>query len=213
MRQNNRSQLQQLRVRRYVSCRFCRVSLRQSARLMALSLLLLMTCGCAVQQTYEADVAKLPIITSKQKTTFAAWLHMNGRQRPATAQDCDCDEDIVNMKAHGSWGIPVPNYEPYLVASDLNHDGQQDFAAVVTSDDKDKDSGATLLIFNGPFSNQPRSPAYVAQIGSLSHRALFLSMEKHELLIGPFESEGCAFEPSGKTYREDCENTAVPLFR
>jgi hypothetical protein len=61
-----------------------------------------------------------------------------------------------------------------------------------------------LAIFNGPYGNLPAPPAFVIAATQLKNTALFQSFEHHQLLWGPFESEGCLYQAKGNTYVEDC---------
>ncbi len=141
-------------------------------------------------------------LSAKQSSVVAAWLTNHPGYRLANDKDCECDEDIIMMRA-GSGGIwkPVPDYHPYVASGDFNGDGVVDFAAVVIGTRKAHDF--VLLVFNGP--NDVRHPT-AAFVGDVSARsALFFGPPRpkpYRLVVGPFESDNSfILQPRGKTYR------------
>ena len=156
-------------------------------------------CSTSVQR--DMSGSEWGILDAKQETALTRWLGLHANFHLATTEDCDCDEDIKRARRMGPWGKPVPHYEPYVMVGDFNRDGQQDFAAVLI--DRTNRSASALVIFNGPIS-ESSLPVFVGKAGAISHRALFQTQHENYLLIGPFESEGCIFEPTSFGYIEDC---------
>jgi hypothetical protein len=64
--------------------------------------------------------------------------------------DCNCNEGIKQTRESGPWGVPIPDFEPYLLVGDFRGNGQSDFALVVKGNDMNL-AGGTLVIFDGPF--------------------------------------------------------------
>jgi len=158
--------------------------------------------SCVSSPTISPEIVALPLLDNLQKIAVADWLVRNPDFRIATEKDCDCDDDIRFTREKGPFGSPLPTYEPYLSVGDFNGDGKQDFGIIVV-DLHNPDKGM-LLIFNGPFGKGSKLPAFTTTVGTLKRIALFQSYKIGRLLIGPFESEGCVYEPEGETYREDC---------
>jgi hypothetical protein len=142
-------------------------------------------------------------LTTTEENVIAAWLAQHPEYRRATARDCDCDEELRRMRA-GSGGLwkAVPDYDPYEVSGDFNGDGVDDIAVVVLDTRRDGDAFA-LVVFNGPFSAQPKA-AFVKTGLDMRWRGLFYGSPRpkpYRLLIGRFEAEGTLLLPSGATYR------------
>lgn len=163
---------------------------------------LLCTSLFACSTTPPPEIAAVPLLNDEQKGVLAAWLEKNPNLRLATHKDCDCENDIASMRKSGSWGTPMPDYEPYIFVGDFNGDGKPDFAIMLC--DKTKADEGVLVIFNGPYSPDDKPPALIAKSVSLKHTALFVTQKDHHLLIGPFYSEACEFVPKADGYREDC---------
>ena len=113
-------------------------------------------------------------LTQQQQKILDAWLSQRPSYRAATDPDCNCSDDIQQMRTGygGNW-TPYPDYHPYAVVLDFNGDGATDFAVVVI--DRSKSANAfTLLIFNGPFGSKPTAPAYVESRLDLSGQGMSL---------------------------------------
>jgi hypothetical protein len=155
-------------------------------------------CFLAVYPCFAAHT-----LTARQEEVLASWLSRNPDFRLATDEDCKCDEDIQQMK-HGDGGVwkPVPDYHPYTATGDFNGDGVSDFAVVVIDKTKSM-KNFELLVFNGPFRNGMRAPAFV-QSGLERGDALFFGPPRprpYRLVVGPFESDNTAIlVPHGRTY-------------
>jgi hypothetical protein len=144
-------------------------------------------------------------LAPQEQKALTNWLAKHPQFRAATDQDCDCAEDIQQMKA-GDGGIwrPVSDYHPYLATGDFNRDGIRDFAAVVI--DKTKSTHRfTLLVFNGPFSSDAVEPTFVAPALDLKYMGLFFGPPRpkpYRLIVGRFESDNTSMlVPYGKTYK------------
>jgi hypothetical protein len=76
-------------------------------------------------------------LTQQEQKVFDAWLSQHSTFRAATDADCNCSDDIQQMKTGygGNW-TPYPDYHPYVVTGDFNSDGVRDFAVVVVDRQK-----------------------------------------------------------------------------
>ena len=143
-------------------------------------------------------------LTIQEKKVLESWIGRHPEYRIATDDDCDCANDIKQMKA-GSGGLwkPVPDYHPYVVTGDFNGDGIEDFAVVVIERSKQKNS-FELLIFNGPLKSGAL-PAFTESGLDLKHQGLFYGPPRpkpYRLLLGRFESDsGSLLLPSGHSYK------------
>jgi hypothetical protein len=147
--------------------------------------------------------ANAATLNSMQKATLDSWLARNPPFRLATENDCGCSDDIRDTRAHGTWGTPIPDYQPYILTGDFRRNHQSDFAVVVTRIDGSYNGVSSILIFDGPF-RRGSDPKYVGSVGLLKHVALFASKDRGLPLYGEFESEGCFYKPTPKSYAEDC---------
>lgn len=144
-------------------------------------------------------------LTSQEQEILGVWLTRHPQFRVATNGDCDCAEDIKQMKAGygGSW-TPVPDYHPYTATGDFNSDGVDDFAVVVVDRSKSTHNFA-LLVFNGPFGSNAVPPAFVESGLDLHGKGLFFGPPRpkpYRLVVGPFESDNTAIlVPRGRTYK------------
>jgi hypothetical protein len=144
-------------------------------------------------------------LAPQEQKVLTNWLAKHPQFRAASDQDCDCTEDIQQMKA-GDGGIwrPVPDYHPYQATGDFNGDGFRDFAVVVI--DKTKSAHQyTFLVFNGPFRLDSVEPAFVAPALDLKYMGLFFGPPRpkpYRLIVGRFESDNTSIlVPRDKTYK------------
>jgi hypothetical protein len=144
-------------------------------------------------------------LTQREEKVLDTWLSQHPTFRAATDADCDCLDDIQQMKTGygGNW-TPYPDYHPYAVTGDFNGDGAEDFAAVVI--DRSKTSkNFTLLIFNGPFGSTQPAPAYVESGLDLRGEGMSFGPPRpkpYRIVVGPFESDNTfILVPKGKTYK------------
>jgi hypothetical protein len=139
-------------------------------------------------------------LTPREQKIVEAWLVQHPAYRAATDADCNCPEDIEQMK---DW-THVPNYHPYVATGDFNSDGISDFAVVVIDRSKSTEN-FTLLVFNGPFGLKPASPAFVESGLDLRHEGLSFGPPRpkpYRLVVGPFESDNTwILVPRGRTYK------------
>jgi hypothetical protein len=144
-------------------------------------------------------------LTPQEQKIVRAWLTQHPDYRVATDADCNCAEDIRQMRegSGGQWK-PVPDYHPYVATGDFNGDGVADFAIEVIDPSKSP-LNFVLLVFNGPFRSESASPAFVKS--DVGGQALFFGPPRpkpYRLVIGPFESDNSAILlPRGGTYRLD----------
>lgn len=142
-------------------------------------------------------------LSGGQRDAIQAWLAKNPTYQLATARDCNCDDDIRQMRKEGPWGQPIPDYEPFLRVGDFRQNGQSDVAAVVI-DRASKSSDRLLVIFDGPNWSAQSRPAYVGKIRALPGVAIFQTRDNGRLIVGRFESEGCVYQPRQRSYVPDC---------
>ncbi|MBZ5702087.1 MAG: hypothetical protein LAN84_09590 [Acidobacteriia bacterium] len=90
-------------------------------------LFLLMACLVLVVPAWGGHT-----LTAEEKKVLESWLTRHPEYRVATDEDCDCADDIKQMRvgSGGAWK-PVPDYHPYTATGDFNGDGVRDFAVVV----------------------------------------------------------------------------------
>jgi hypothetical protein len=144
-------------------------------------------------------------LTEMQRKVVTNWLEQHHEYRLATDEDCDCAEDIKNMRTGYSGNSkPVPDYHPYSVVGDFNGDGVEDFAVAVIDDAK-KEKNFDLLVFNGPFKQDTILPAFTASGLDLQSVGLFYGPPRpkpYRLLVGRFETDsGSLIVPHGRGYR------------
>jgi len=144
-------------------------------------------------------------LTQQEQTVLQNWLSQHPEYRVAEDGDCECADDIKQMRA-GDGGVwkAVPDYHPYAATGDFNSDGQQDFAVAVIKRSKAKNNFA-LLVFNGPFPLGSASPAFIREGLDLTYRGLFYGPPRprpYRLVVGRFESDtGSVLVPHGRTYK------------
>jgi len=144
-------------------------------------------------------------LTAHEEKVLHSWLAHHPEYRIATDKDCDCADDIKQMKAGwgGAWK-PVPDYHPYTATGDFNGDGVEDFAVVVVERSKQENNFA-LVVFNGPFRSETASPAFIQSGLDLKYQGLFYGPPRpkpYRLLVGRFESDsGSLLIPHGRGYR------------
>ena len=146
-------------------------------------------------------------LTAQEQKVLENWLTHHSEYRIATDEDCDCADDIKQMKA-GSGGVwkPVPDYHPYVATGDFNGDGVEDFAVILIDRTKQEKNFA-LIVFNGPFKSETQSPAFMQSGMDLKYYGLFYGPPRpkpYRLLLGRFESDsGSLLIPHGRGYQWD----------
>jgi hypothetical protein len=144
-------------------------------------------------------------LTPQEQKIVASWLLGHPHFRVATDGDCDCSDDIQQMKA-GDGGIwrPVPDYHPYAATGDFSNDGIRDFAVVVIDRTK-LTHQFTLLVFNGPFGSNAVAPAFIESGLDMKYMGLFFGPPRpkpYRLIVGRFESDNTSMlVPHDKTYK------------
>ena len=144
-------------------------------------------------------------LSPREQKIQAGWISGHPNFRVATDKDCDCADDIKQMKA-GSGGVwsSVLDYHPYVATGDFNADGISDFAVVVI-DRKKSAYPFTLLIFNGPFDSDAAIPAYIGANLDLRYAGLFFGPPRpkpYRLIMGRYGTDNSSIlVPTEKTYR------------
>jgi hypothetical protein len=144
-------------------------------------------------------------LTPQERKVLEGWLGQHPEFRVATDEDCDCADDIKEMKAGdgGEWK-PVPDYHPYVATGDFNGDGVQDFAVVLIDLSK-QEKNFVLVVFNGPFKSAKGTPAFVKAGLDLKYYGLFYGPPRpkpYRLLVGRFETDsGWLVVPHGRGYK------------
>jgi hypothetical protein len=144
-------------------------------------------------------------LTSREQKVLGVWLAQHADFRVATDSDCDCAEDIQQMKTGYGGGWPAaPDYHPYVATGDFNSDGVRDFAVVVVDRSKSAQN-FVLLVFNGPFDSKTAMPAFVESGLDLRNQGLSFGPPRpkpYRLVMGWFESDNTAIlVPHGRTYK------------
>jgi hypothetical protein len=144
-------------------------------------------------------------LTGQEQKVLKSWLARHPEYRLATDEDCECADDIKQMRAgYGGALKPVPDYHPYIATGDFNGDGVEDFAVVVLDRSKQEKNFA-LVVFNGPFKSETASPAFMQSGLDLKYSGLSYGPPRpkpYRLLLGPFESDsGVLLIPRGRGYR------------
>ncbi|MBZ5675871.1 MAG: hypothetical protein LAP61_16640 [Acidobacteriia bacterium] len=141
-------------------------------------------------------------LTTGQQNTVTSWLRQHANYRLATDADCNCPIDIEQMRdGYGDARYALPDYHPFTATGDFNDDGIEDFAVALI--DRKVADNFTLVVFNGPSSDQP---AFIRPSLDLRSDRLFyfgsLRSKPYRLWVGPFNSDaGFKLTPSGNTYR------------
>lgn len=147
-------------------------------------------------------------LNSQQQATLDAWLKGHPGLRAATMDDCNCRDQVRHMQTGAATGRAERDYHPYLAVVDLNGDGAEDFAIVTVNAGKasgNSEKGYALLVFNGPFDNTPKAPAFSTDVAGIAGCAIFYDPQKAPgFAFGVFNtSEGGWISPDKNTYRLD----------
>jgi len=150
-----------------------------------------------------SGIASAAGLSADHEKNLDAWLQSHPGYRLATEKDCDCADSIDEMRRSGPFGTPLPHYTPYVLTGDFRHNGVEDLAVVVVDRNEAMSKEGLLVIFDGPFVSKSRQPVYTGKVRKIPQMGLGLT-NKGALIYGAFYSEGCIYEPQGKTYREAC---------
>jgi hypothetical protein len=150
--------------------------------------------------TYYAWCGHVP---NRGQTEFlSAWLSRHPEYRAATDGDCDCADDIRDLRSgYGGVWKAVPEYHPYVATGDFNSDGLEDLAVILINK---LDTTYAVAIFNGPLKLADQHPTFLKTGLNLKYQGLFYGPPRkrpYRLLLGHFEAEGAEFRPQGKSYR------------
>jgi len=144
-------------------------------------------------------------LNTNPRASLQTWLNIHPGYRQATDDDCDCTEDIQEIRTKSEPAWPArPGFHPYLLIGDFRHNGEMDFAVVVVKRTEAKPKNGVLLIFDGPFLNKGKPPVYSTNVNHLQGAGLGPSPKGGSPVYGTFFSEGCVYWPWKRTYREDC---------
>jgi hypothetical protein len=181
----------------------CNVIINTAIMILKVSLVFLLSNILAVGMYAQQVSASL--LHPKHKAVLENWLTQRTNFRLATEEDCDCKDDIRQVRqGYGGKWKPIPNYQPYYAVGDFNSDGAEDFAVALVNRTKQTDRFA-IIIFNGSFnvSNNP-APAFFEEDLNLQHKGFFFGAphpKPYRLIIGPFESDNSIiFVPKGRKY-------------
>jgi hypothetical protein len=124
------------------------------------------------------------------------WLDAHPQYRLAVDDDCQCAEDIEDLRRGdgGAWS-PQPDFHPYYATGDFDGDGFEDAAVVVSP--RSSDAKVSVVIFFGSQTGLTDDLSVVPRDGSsVADRGLFLARtdqraahRRAELLFGAFGSE------------------------
>ena len=146
-------------------------------------------------------------LSSQENQLLRNWLSRHSEYRQGTDEDCDCADDIKQMKAgYGGVWKPVPDYHPYIATGDFNGDGVEDFAVILIDPTK-REKNFALIVFNGPIKSATQSPAFFESGMELKYYGLSYGPPRpkpYRLLLGRFESDsGSLLIPHGRGYQWD----------
>ncbi len=139
----------------------------------------------------------------KHKAILENWLTQRKNLRVATEADCNCQDDLEQMRrGYGGKWKSIPNYQPYYAVGDFNGDGAEDFAAALINGTKQARQFA-IVIFNGPFKPS-NHPALFEEGMELRGKGFAFGAPRpkpYRLILGPFESDNSLlFVPKDRTY-------------
>lgn len=186
-----------------------------SDRCLGTGLALLILMGACGQTASAGVVPQKPDenglpghIPSEAVDTILQWLKANPQYRLATDVDCDCADDVADIRAGAGGAWPAnPGYQPYYAAGDFDGDGHADLAIAVHSRASGDDF--RVVLFNGAW---PRSPAvqgaFVSPVMAPTYAMSYGPPRPapYRLIIGPYSSHGCTLDPlPGWKFKLDCE--------
>jgi hypothetical protein len=135
-------------------------------------------------------------IQESQVNTLRAWLSANDQYRLAIDSDCECSDDIDELRrGDGAAWSPQPNFHPYYAKGDFDGDGFEDVAVVAVP--RIQEGIVRVVIFFGSKAGISQEAQTIAERGSsVANRGLFIArssqgnQHRHAvLLFGAFGSE------------------------
>lgn len=82
------------------------------------------------------------------------------------------------------------SFHPYYAVGDFNHDGFEDFAAILKEPKSRVEGAFSLAIFNGPFATRSEPSYFEGKFDYLGNSYLdFGHVEKRRLFLGVYESD------------------------
>jgi hypothetical protein len=152
----------------------------------------------STQQDKKPEAWPIPAyVLPEHKAILQDWLRRNPKFRVATEADCQCADDLPEIRRQ------YDNDHPYYVTGDFNRDGRRDFAVVMidTSKNHANDFNAAVVVFNGPLYTGMR-PAFLDEgTGTPVGALLFYTAKPPTLIVGKWESSSEPLVPTGKGYR------------
>jgi hypothetical protein len=141
----------------------------------------------------STDSRRTPPQSERVADPLEAWLGSHPGYRALTDEDCACPEEL--KKARSAAG--ARSYKPFRAVGDFNGDGKEDLAVGVTPA-KDK-ARFRVLIFNDHKAHGSAERPYLSPPLNRGV-AMFFGPPAggKRLLVGPFQSEGVAFVPTGR---------------
>jgi hypothetical protein len=115
-----------------------------------------------------------------------AWLTGHPAYRLATIDDCQCDEDVDDLRVGGGAWKPEPNYQPYYASGDFNRDRLPDVAFVALPSHADK-KALIVVVLGAKVASEVEVLEIPQPTASMMYRGLFV--RPAGLLVGAFGSE------------------------
>jgi len=141
-------------------------------------------------------------IAPRFKNSLTRWLTQHPGYRVANDADCSCADDIAQVRAGSPPEWPtIPDYHPYYMVGDFRGDGADDVAIGVIY--QQQPTKFRVLIIHGVPRTGAAAKTFLSEELDL-RQGLFYGPPRPKpwrLVVGPFESEGVTFEPTGNGYR------------
>lgn len=133
------------------------------------------------------------VMADQDRRELNGWLEQHHDQRLASAADCDCQNEISELRRGLGTAWPAQsNYQPYYARGDFDGNGLRDFAVIIQS--KDQPGHAQVLIFlRENASHASKILSRPVDRADLKGFGLFVGKrdgKRTRLLAGTFGSEG-----------------------
>jgi hypothetical protein len=164
---------------------------------------LLLSAGSALAAPAAKPAAWPTYLDADGRRVLAAWLAGHPGYRLLNDADCRCDDDLreIRQLSQGVWR-PEPGFHPYYRVGDFNGDGRSDLAVGLGT--AGTPGRFQVLVIDHYRGRRGPVRTYLSPPYDLGE-ALFFGAPRprpRRLLVGPFDSEGLAFEPlSAGRYR------------